>query len=41
MNEMGGAYNTYGHRKSADRVLVGKPEEKTRHGLKDNVKFYL
>jgi hypothetical protein len=38
---MVGAYNTYGHRKSADSVLVGKPEGKTRHGLKDNVKMYL
>jgi hypothetical protein len=43
MNEMGGACSTYGERRGAYRVLVGKPEGKgplgrTMHIWEDDIK---
>ena len=46
MKEIGGAYSTYGGRKGAYRILVGKPEEKRPFGRptlrwEDNIKRLL
>jgi len=43
-NEMGGACSTYGERRGAHSVLVGKPEGKIlllrpRHKWEDNIKL--